>query len=718
MNDFTYASGYYPYVMSKDQWRKDLSTLKSMDIKVLRTAELFGAWDIIEGVEGQYNFEILDEFMDLCLEFGIQVMLGTGTASPPLWISQKHPEVNITNNMGKQYPNNVSYSWACVDHVDYRTYAERFIRVLVERYKGHPALCSYQIHNEISFPFMPLESGGVEYYCYCEHSVKNFQKWAKKKYKNIDALNYAYRWGPSFTVLQSFDQLMPPKARASAWASVTRWLDWRLFWMDNLVQFIKWQNEIIKSIDRKHVTTTNIFFLKSQDPLGVITALDQFEMAKVVDIVGYDLYPSSGDKLEKMYEFSTMFLDMARSTSRPLGKNYWLLETEAGPINDWILGPSKNVQASDIYRNIFEAISFDSKLTLYQVYREPLFQPLYWGGLVDLMGNENHLTQPARDIGKLVDGLSAFIGEANNKSAEIAIHMDKTNAIALNAMEQDGFLLKALRGFYRCITDKNYDVEFITNEHLENGYADRFKLIVAPFMCVVNAKTAVAVKDYVKQGGHYIATAKFSVLGEHAWYNDYYPAFELSEVFGFRAKMAEVCKHPNVTYRNKTQKGHWHKEYLEVSENAEICARFGDDTPAVIKNQYGDGSTVYFATHPDVAYLEGSYLLFDYLDDYLQELGITPQVKLDYAGRINREIRAKSLTNGKQELVVITQYVQNDYKDFFVGKKKLVSVRVEGRYEQVKNYLVDEIIESRQEEGYTYFDVEVLEDRVLLVMMQ
>ena len=82
-----------------------------------------------------------------------------------------------------------------------------------------------------------------------------------------------------------------------------------------------------------------------------------------------------------------MCLDLGRSTAEPAGKDFWLLETESGPINGWVMGPHRNVNGKDLYRNVLDAVSQGAKLCLYQGFREWDFQPIHWGGLVDLDGN-------------------------------------------------------------------------------------------------------------------------------------------------------------------------------------------------------------------------------------------------------------------------------------------------------------------------------------------
>ena len=51
------------------------------------------AWSAIEPEEGVYDFGWLDRIIDKLYHAGIAVDLASATASPPLWLTQKHPEV-------------------------------------------------------------------------------------------------------------------------------------------------------------------------------------------------------------------------------------------------------------------------------------------------------------------------------------------------------------------------------------------------------------------------------------------------------------------------------------------------------------------------------------------------------------------------------------------------------------------------------------------------
>lgn len=705
-----YAAGYYPLVQKREDWERDIQNMKKCGISLIRTAELFCSWDQIEPEQGRYEFEWLDEFFELCKKYDMKILLGTGTASPPYWLHTLYPDVNITNNHGEQYPNHASYSWACFDHPGFLKEAERYLTVLVKRYRGHEALYAYQIHNEISFPFMPLSGNGIDIYCYNEASCRKYREWLKKKYHSIDALNEAYRWGATHTRHLSFEEVEPPKAMPFAWAGVTRWLDWRLFWMDNTVQFIKWQRDLIRQYDTEHIVTTNIFFLKSQDPFGVLTGLDQFEIAKAVDVIGYDIYPGSGNKVEKMPEFSSMCLDLGRSTAEPVGKDFWLLETESGPINGWVMGPHRNVNGKDLYRNVLDAVSQGAKLCLYQGFREWDFQPIHWGGLVDLDGNPTDRLKSAQEIGALLKQMKRAVSSGKREKAKIAIAVCKENAIILKGMDQEKYLLQALRGAYRVFWEKYYQVDFISEGMLTKEHLKQYQLVYFPFYAYMTEEMAAETAGYVEQGGTIIGTARMGMLGKHGWYNHQMPCAALQKVFGIDAREACSGVTPEITYQRKVYQGSWHKEILRLLEkDVEVLARFEDDLPAVTRHAYGKGTAVYFATHPDAAWLENaSYLLWDILDRILPESGIYPKVELFFSQQHLREFDGNLIEDEKEGYLIITSSFTKNYS-YSANERRLVDVvvRTEREIVRVEGLVNGEVYDFRLDAGELRFSLQM-----------
>ncbi len=677
MQDFLYGASFYPLKQSNHE--AIFKRLKECHINFVRTAEIFGSWDVVEAKEGHFDFDFLDRFFEECQKNEIKILLGTGTASPPLWLHHKDENMNIVDANGNRYPNHSSYSWACHDNPTLLTAAERYITKLVQRYKDSPILLGYQIHNEPGYPFMTI-NGVLGDYCHCHHSQISFRNWLKEKYNhNLDALNYAYQWGATSCVYTDWQQVKTPKTKPSSWSSVTHWLDFRLWAMDNLVGFLSWQNQLIKTYDSKHPTTTNTFFLKSQDPLGVKLALDQYAIAKSVDILGYDIYPGSGNKLEHMPDFSSICLDHGRSMAKQAkNDDFWLLETEAGPINGWLKGPHNNTTGLDLKRNIFDAIGHGAHLSLYQMFQEVPFQPLHWGGIIDLNGNATKRTQAAIEIGAFLKKHGHSLKAARASDTPIAILISKENAIIAHGVEQESFLIDAIRGCYSLFWEMGYDVDFITTDMIEEDKHKDYQIIAAPFLCSLSPLLAEKLAAWVKEGGGLIGSSRLSMLDDKGWYNDKIPCSALHQCFGIQAWNTQAGGQPKISYDKFDYEGYWHQDDIEIThDDVDVLAYFHNDKPAVtLKENDKNGFALFFGTHADIAWLKNkSCLYWHIIKPLLKQRKIEPSLTLEYSHRQGREIDGHLLLGDKESWIIITHYIGKKRQGFWNNNQKLCRIK-------------------------------------------
>lgn len=682
--------------------------MKKCGIRVIRTAELFNTWDVIEPVPGQFDFEFLDEFFEQAAKREIFILLGTGTASPPYWLHQLDPEVNILSSNGKRYPNNVSYSWACFHNPTYLTYGEKYITKLVERYKNHSNLFAYQIHNEIGLPFMSVDGDKVEMYCYCQHSKQAFRSWVKNKYATLEALNTAWSWSATNTCHTSWEMVEPPYAKPTSWSSVTKYLDFRLFMMDSITKFVGSQNALLKKLDPAHPTSTNIFYMKGEDKLGVMTAIDQFGIAQQVDYLGYDLYPGSGNKLEARPEFASMFLDHGRSAAASAGVPFWLMELESGPINGWALGPHRNTSPADIRRYVTEAVAHNAKMVLFQGYRQWDFQPLCWGGLVDLDGNPTPLTAAAQEMGQFLAENGEYLLQASSGKGEVAILTSKESNCIANGMGHEEFMVEDLRAAYSCLWEMGFAVDFITPEQLAEKM--EYKILCAPFLLSLTEENCKDIANYVADGGVFIGEPRLGYVNEKGWYNHSWPPFDLEAVLGVQQKNITAGCTPAFTYGGINYQGHWHKELLQTSLDCEVIARFFDDSPAAVLHPFGKGLGLYIATHSFQARLKNQQqFIWHLLQDVCQKRNICPEVTVEYSNRNNREIDGHLLKAEKQDMLLLTCYESSKRTPLFTKGKKQITITIKNRYANITDAFSKREIPFTAKEGETLIEYTLCE---------
>ena len=106
------------------------------------------SWAQLEPREGEFDFGWLDDILDRLAAAGIKVTLATATASPPPWLTPKHPEFlpvladgTVLHPGGRQ-----AYR---VSSAAYREYVLRMTRTMAERYGTHPALALWHVDNEL-----------------------------------------------------------------------------------------------------------------------------------------------------------------------------------------------------------------------------------------------------------------------------------------------------------------------------------------------------------------------------------------------------------------------------------------------------------------------------------------------------------------------------------------------------------------------------------------
>ena len=92
----------YPYTGTPEKpeagWQKDIELMLAAGINVVRMGEF--TWGLCEREEGKFDFEWLKRAMDLLGNAGIDIVLGTPTAAPPLWLAKKHPEILPVDDSG------------------------------------------------------------------------------------------------------------------------------------------------------------------------------------------------------------------------------------------------------------------------------------------------------------------------------------------------------------------------------------------------------------------------------------------------------------------------------------------------------------------------------------------------------------------------------------------------------------------------------------------
>ena len=89
---------YYPEHWDESQWERDFKKMHELGFEFTHFAEF--AWAQLEPEEGRYDFAWLDRAVALAAKYDLKVIMCTSTATPPVWMSRKYPEILLKNEDG------------------------------------------------------------------------------------------------------------------------------------------------------------------------------------------------------------------------------------------------------------------------------------------------------------------------------------------------------------------------------------------------------------------------------------------------------------------------------------------------------------------------------------------------------------------------------------------------------------------------------------------
>ena len=191
---------YYPEHWDESQWERDFKQMHELGFEFTHFAEF--AWAQLEPEEGRYDFGWLDKAVALAAKYDLKVIMCTSTATPPVWLSRKYPEILVRSEDGSMKDHG-SRQHALFASKKYRELSYRLIEELAKRYGDDPRVIGWQLDNEpmVQYDFSPTSEAG-------------FREFLRKKYADdIKALNDA--WGTAFwsQTYSSFDQIKLPRLK-------------------------------------------------------------------------------------------------------------------------------------------------------------------------------------------------------------------------------------------------------------------------------------------------------------------------------------------------------------------------------------------------------------------------------------------------------------------------------------------------------------------------
>ena len=145
---------YYPEHWDESQWERDFKQMHDLGFEFTHFAEF--AWAQLEPEEGKYDFAWLDKAVALAAKYDLKVIMCTSTATPPVWLSRKYPEILIKNENGTVLDHGARQHASFASPV-YRELAYKMIEKLAQHYGNDSRIIGWQLDNEpaVQFDYNP-----------------------------------------------------------------------------------------------------------------------------------------------------------------------------------------------------------------------------------------------------------------------------------------------------------------------------------------------------------------------------------------------------------------------------------------------------------------------------------------------------------------------------------------------------------------------------------
>ncbi|SPO46269.1 related to beta-galactosidase [Moesziomyces antarcticus] len=327
-----FAVDYYPAQWPEFLWEDDAAKMANATLSYARISEF--DWAILEPTDGTYDWSLLDNSIEALHKQGVKVILGTPTATPPIWAVKKYDILGAdAQGRVRKFGSRRHYS---TSSPDYRMLSKRFVEAMAKRYGQHDAVVGWQIDNELGC------HGTVR--TYDNNARTRYQQWLADKYNNNITL-YNEMEGRVFwsSTYQSFDQVDLPMLEVTESSPAGR-LDFYHFSSDMTIEYAKMQVDIIRKHSDKAITTNF---------MGAFLDFDHFKLAREtgLDLATWDSYPlgnteqfawiSDSDKVKYgrtgTPDFQALHHDLYRGvagaaynkTAGPFG----IMEQQPGPVN-------------------------------------------------------------------------------------------------------------------------------------------------------------------------------------------------------------------------------------------------------------------------------------------------------------------------------------------------------------------------------------------------
>jgi beta-galactosidase len=483
---------YYPEQWPRERWPLDAKLMRQAGISLVRIAEF--AWAAMEPREGEFTWGWLDEVIEVLAAEGLQVILGTPTASPPPWLCRAHPDILPVDAQGRRRRHG-SRRHYCANCESYRQHTVRIVNAMATRYGSHPAVAGWQIDNEFGC------HGTAR--CYCESCATAFRRWLEARYATLEALNDA--WGTIFwsQIYGDWDEIDPPNLTVAG-PNPSHVLDYYRFCSDTFVTYQQLQFSTLKPlIPERQFITTNF--------MSRFTDLDYYDLARPLAHVTMSSYPTGlAESSPSLYmqqdgrpvyaydvgdPYVTGFGHTLMRGFKP-NRPFWVMEQQCGHVN-WGTY-NTGIRPGTVRLWTWHALASGADAVVYFRWRAGLFaQEQFHSGLLhqDASPAVGYADLEAMKADRSL--MSEITSAPHHAQIAILLDYDSLWAVQLQPHNSDFDYMRSLFVCYRALQRLGLPADVLAIDADLSPY----KLVIAPTASLATEQLAISLRAFAQAGG-------------------------------------------------------------------------------------------------------------------------------------------------------------------------------------------------------------------------
>ncbi len=606
-----FGGDYNPDQWSEETWDDDVCLMKKAGVNTVALA-IF-SWDRIQPQENRWDFGWLDRIIDKLGKAGIATDLASATATAPLWLYEKHPEVLPCDKFGHPVNAGSRQSWSPTSPV-FKEYALTLCRKLAERYGANPYVTAWHMGNEY---------GWNNRNDYSDNALNAFRLWCERKYGTIGALNQA--WGTTFwgQEMNSFDEVLIPRFMgADSMVNPGQKLDFERFGNDMLLDFYKAERDAIAEICPDKPFTTN--FMVSTDQC----CMDYADWANEVNFVSNDHYFHEGGEMH----LDELACSDALMDSFALGKPWYVMEHSTSAVQWKPLNMRK--RKGETVRDSLAHVAMGADAINFFQWRASAFgAESFHSAMVPHAGEDTKLFRQVCELGETLQTLAdAGVQGSELERSDTAILFSAesewaTRSETLPSMELNHW--HDVRDWYRAFLDAGTRADIMP---LKYDWSD-YKTVVLPTVLMLSAVDTRRLADFAAAGGRVVVGYATGLIDEnfHTWLGGYPGAGNglLRDMLGIRGEEfnilgsgvegepeairlgagGEVAPEDAAALNGATTRL-WQNDVTVTGDRTQVLAMYAgeeadewelDGMAAVTRNPYGAGEAYFVGCDLDVA---------------------------------------------------------------------------------------------------------------------